>query len=96
MSKGESDPLVVKEALMSGLGVVINATSSKKLIQDSNTDEFITIIADEKMDDLFYIQTKIDENREKSLLIRDKIRNYAERNFGWNVFIEKYINNIRN
>lgn len=39
---------------------------------------------------------KIDENREKSLLIRDKIRNYAERNFGWNVFIEKYINNIRN
>ena len=65
MSKGESDPLVVKEALMSGLGIVINATSSKKLIQDSNTDEFITIIADEKMDDLFYIQTKIDENREK-------------------------------
>ena len=65
MSKGESDPLVVKEALMSGLGVVINATSSKKLIQDPNTDEFITIIADEKMDDLFYIQTKIDENREK-------------------------------
>ena len=50
---------------MSGLGVVINATSSKKLIQDPNTDEFITIIADEKMDDLFYIQTKIDENREK-------------------------------
>ena len=65
MSKGESDPLVVKEALMSGLGVVINATSSKKLIQDPNTDEFITIITDEKMDDLFYIQTKIDENREK-------------------------------
>jgi len=96
LSKGEADPLVVKEALMCGLGVVVNATSAKNLIQDSNTNEFITIIEDEKMDDLLYIQTKIDENREKSLLIRDKIREYAERNFGWNVFIEKYINNIRN
>ena len=46
--------------------------------------------------DLKYIQAKIDENREKSLLVRDKIREYAERNFGWNIFIEKYINNIRN
>ena len=96
LSKGEADPLVVKEALMCGLGVVVNATSSKNLINDSNTEDFITIIADEKMDDLSNIQTKIDENREKSLLVRDKIREYAERNFGWNVFIEKYINNIRN
>ena len=96
LSKGEADPLVVKEALMCGLGVVVNATSSKNLINDSNTDDFITIIADEKIEDLSYIQTKIDENREKSLLVRDKIREYAERNFGWIVFIEKYINNITN
>jgi len=94
LSKGEADPLVVKEALMCGLGVVVNATSAKNLRQDSISDDFITIIADEKMDDLPYIQTTIDENRRKSLLVREKIREYAERKFGWNVFIEKYLMNI--
>jgi glycosyltransferase involved in cell wall biosynthesis len=97
LSKGEADPLVVKEALMCGLGVVINATSSKNLIRDTNNkdiDQFITIIEDEKMDDLHYIQTKIDENRMSSLLIRDKIRHYSESKFAWNIFIEKYINSL--
>ena len=90
LSKGEADPLVVKEALMSGLGVVINSTSSKNLL----SNEFITIIEDEKMDDLNYIQTKIDENRNKSILMRTEIRRYAEDNFSWNIFIKKYIKNL--
>ena len=87
LSKGEADPLVVKEALMCGLGVVINATSSKNLLPN----DFITIIEDDKMEDLNYIQNKIDENREKSILLRNKIRKYAEDTFSWNVFINKYI-----
>ena len=89
LSKGEADPLVVKEALMCGLGVVINATSSKNL---SYYCDFITIIEDDKMDDLIYIQNKIDVNREKSILLRNEIRKYAEDNFSWNIFIKKYIN----
>jgi glycosyltransferase involved in cell wall biosynthesis len=92
LSKGEADPLVVKEALMCGLGVVINATSSKNLLPN----DFITIIEDEKMDDLKYIQTKMDENREKSILLRTEIRKYAEDTFSWKHFITNYINNISN
>ena len=88
LSKGEADPLVVKEALMCGLGVVINSTSSKNLLPN----EFITIIEDNKIDDLNYIQNKIDENRSKSILLRKEIRKYAENNFSWFIFIKKYIN----
>ena len=90
LSSGEADPLVVKEALMCGLGVIINATSSKNL----SSSDFITIIEDEKMNDLIYIQNKIDENRNKSILIRKNIRVYAENTFSWQHFINKYINNI--
>jgi glycosyltransferase involved in cell wall biosynthesis len=90
LSSGEADPLVVKEALMCGIGVVINATSSKNLASSN----FITIIEDEKMNDLNYIQTKIDENRNNSILMRSEIRMYAENTFSWNHFIHKYINNI--
>jgi len=92
LSKGEADPLVVKESLMCGLGVVINSTSSKNLLHN----EFITIIEDEKIDDLKYIQTKIDENRNKNILMRTEIRKYAEDNFSWKHFITNYINNISN
>lgn len=92
LSSGEADPLVVKEALMCGIGVVINATSSKNLASSN----FITIIEDEKMNDLIYIQTKIDENRNKSSLMRPEIRMYAENTFSWKHFIHKYINNISN
>jgi len=90
LSKGEADPLVVKEALMSGLGVVINATSSKNLLPN----DFITIIEENKIDDLNYIQIKINENRLKSILIRKQIRKYAEDNFSWYIFLKKYIENI--
>ena len=74
------------------LGVVINSTSSKNLL----LNEFITIIEDEKMDDLNYIQTKMDENRNKSILMRKEIRKYAEDNFSWTHFITNYIYNISN
>jgi hypothetical protein len=47
------------------------------------------------MDDLEYIQKQIDENRMRSVMLRNKIREYAECNFGWNVLIEKYINYIK-
>jgi predicted nucleic acid binding AN1-type Zn finger protein len=46
-----------------------------KKYEPKNSNEFITIIPDDKMDDLHYVQTKIDQNRTKSLLIRDKINN---------------------
>jgi len=93
LSDGEADPLVVKEAMIAGLGVVINETSGKNLDRDR---DFITFIPNEKINDLEYIQTKLDENRTISIEKRDIIRQYAISKFGWEQFIQKYIDNITN
>jgi glycosyltransferase involved in cell wall biosynthesis len=93
LSDGEADPLVVKEAMIAGLGVVINETSGKNLDRER---DFITFIPNEKINDLEYIQTKLDENRQISIQKRDIIRQYAIAHFGWEQFIQKYIDNITN
>jgi len=91
LSDGEADPLVVKEAMIAGLGVVINETSGKNLNKDQ---DFITFIPDNKMNELAYIQTKLNENRKISIGKRDYIHQYALTLFGWDRFIAKYVNHI--
>lgn len=88
LSEGEADPLVVKEAMMAGLGVVINETSGKNL--DRNLD-FISIIPNSRLDDIEYIQCVIDNNRKISYQKRDVIRQYAREHFSWPPLISKYI-----
>ncbi len=91
LSDGEADPLVVKEAMMAGLGVVINETSGKNL--DRNTD-FITIIPDQRCNDLEYTQCIIDNNRKISYQKREEIKRYAREHFSWQPLIIKYTNII--
>lgn len=90
LSNGEADPLVIKEAFAAGLGVVINATSGKNLIEN----EFITIIDDDKMDDLAYIQNAIDKNRTNSIRLRDKIRQFATTHYAWSKILQDYVTHI--
>jgi glycosyltransferase involved in cell wall biosynthesis len=93
MSDGEADPLVLKEALMAGLGVVCNETSCANL--DSSKD-FITVIPDDKYDDISYVQNALEENRKVSLLRREEIREYALTEFSWkNIIQNDYLKNIR-
>ena len=88
LSEGEADPLVVKEAMMAGLGVVINETSGKNLKQNC---DFISFIPDSQCDNLEYIQYVIDNNRKISYQKRDAIRQYAREHFSWSPLIAKYI-----
>lgn len=88
LSAGEADPLVVKEGLMAGLGVVISECSGANL---DLTKPFITIIPNDQLDDLEYIRSKIIENRLISIAMRDKIRQYALDNFAWSTIINKYL-----
>lgn len=88
LSDGEADPLVVKEAMMAGLGVVINETSGKNL--DHNLD-FVSIVPDSRLDDIEYIQCVMDNNRKISYQKRDAIRQYAREHFSWPPLISKYI-----
>ena len=88
LSEGEADPLVVKEALIAGLGVVISECSSANL--DLSRD-FITIIPNAKLDDIDFVTSEIQKNRRISIQKRSEIREYALENFAWNKIIDKYL-----
>lgn len=90
LSNGEADPLVVKEALVAGLGVILNETSSKNL---ENID-FITIIPDSKLDDIEYIKNQIEINRKICINKREQIRNYGIEKYDINTICKKYVDSI--
>jgi len=72
-------PLVVKEALICGLGVVVSEQVSVEL--DSSL-EFIDVIPEDKIEDLFYIRNILKKNKEYSVKNRNQIRDYGTRTFG--------------
>lgn len=89
LSEGEADPLVVKEALIAGLGVVVSECSAANL--DRNKP-FITIIPNHCLNDLNYVQKAIEDNRRVSVAGRTDIREYALQQFAWNKIIDEYCN----
>jgi glycosyltransferase involved in cell wall biosynthesis len=88
LSEGEADPLVVKEGLIAGLGVVVSECASANL---DLTKPFITVIPNDKLSDLQFVYRKIVENRLTSIQMRQEIHEYAMDNFAWGKIIEKYI-----
>jgi len=88
LSKGDADPLVIKEGLIAGLGVVVSECASANL---DLTLPWITVIPDAELDNLEYINKKIDENRIISIANREQIRQYALANFSWSRIIKDYI-----
>ena len=93
LSEGEADPLVVKEALIAGLGIVVNKSSAENL--EKNLD-FITIIEDNKIDDLDYIKQKINENKQISGSQRKSIREYGISQFDISIEVKKYMEIVNN
>ena len=91
LSDGEADPLVVKEALMAGLGVVVSECACANL--DTSKD-FITIIPDDKLFDMTYVAKEIDKNRKVSKSNRMAIREYALSTFSWDVVVNKFLTAI--
>lgn len=87
LSNGEADPLVVKEALMAGLGVVVSECASANL---DLTRPFITVIPDDKRDDVAFVAKAIAENRQTSLENRRAIREYALAHFAWDKVLDIY------
>lgn len=91
LSQGEADPLVVKEALIAGLGVVVSECAIANL---DVTKPWITVIPNDRLEDLEYVADKIKGNREASLAAREEIRKYALSRFGWSNIIREYIQNL--
>ena len=80
-------PLVVLEALVCGLGVVVSTAASVNL--DTKLP-WITVIPDEKITDVAFVEAEIARNREISLRHREQIREYGIENFSWEKLIPRY------
>ena len=86
LSDGEAHPLVCLEAFAAGLGVVVSQWAAANLDIDK---EFITVIPEEKISDIPYVESEIVKNREYSTSHRDEILDYAKE-FEWSRVVEKY------
>jgi len=94
LSDGENGtPLVIKEALICGLGVVVSKYAAHDL---DKSLPFVTVIEEDKWNDIEYVKEKLEENRKVSLTMRDEIRNYGIKNFSWETLVKTYIQNIEN
>jgi hypothetical protein len=93
LSDGEVHPLVVCEALICGLGIVVSEAASANL---DITHEFITVIPNNKLNDLSYISEEINKNKLicKTPEMRMRIRTYGINNFSYDKIIRKYIYKI--
>jgi glycosyltransferase involved in cell wall biosynthesis len=93
ISDGEADPLVVKEALIAGLGLVINKSSAENL---DISKPFITVIDDAKKDDVEYIRQVLEENKKIAIRQRAAIRAYGVDQFDMRKECEKYLTILNN
>ena len=91
LSDGEAHPLVCMEALAAGLGVVVTECGKANLDQSK---DFITVIPENKINDIEYVESKIVDNRIYSINNRIEIKKYSE-NFDWiNIMKKYYIPNV--
>jgi glycosyltransferase involved in cell wall biosynthesis len=86
LSDGEAHPLVCMEALSAGLGVVVCEWGRANL---DASKEFITIIPENKISDLEYVENKIIENREYAVNNRKEIVEYSKQ-FDWKEILQRY------
>ena len=86
LSDGEAHPLVCLEAFAAGLGVVISQWAADNLDVDK---DFITVIPEDKIQDIEFIDGEILRNRYYSVNNRPEILEYAKQ-FDWVKVIDKY------
>ena len=89
LSDGEADPLVIKEALICGLGVVISECSKANL---DLSKPFINVISNNKLNDIEYVKYIIEQNRQICKIERENIRKYGLDVFSWKNIISDYMN----
>ena len=91
LSDGEAHPLVCLEAFSAGLGVVVSEWATANLDLEK---KFITVIPEDKIHDISFIEEKIIENRLYSIENREEILNYAKE-FEWcKILSEYYLPNV--
>lgn len=87
LSDGEAHSLSLLEGMMAGLGLVISEYCTANL---DISKPFIDVIPESKIMDKDYVHKTIFENREKSVELREDIREYALENFTWKKQVQNY------
>lgn len=87
ISSGEAHALVCMEALAAGLGVVVSEHAMAHL---DIFEPFIDAIPDSEIHNIECVEYVINANRNKSVTMRQDIRDYAIRKFSWDNIISKY------
>ena len=96
LANGESDPLVVKEALMAGLGVVLSECVATQFMLETETSAhvpppFIDIVPMSRLTDIEYIAKVIVDNRERSVTMRHQIRAFAMEKVSYSRTVDTFI-----
>lgn len=91
LSDGEAHALVCAESLVCGLGLVVSEHAAANL---DTSLPFIDVIPDDLIEDTDYIAQVIRKNRQVSVNMRDKIREYAKETFGLRGIVNQYISII--
>ena len=87
LSKSEGASLAVPEALICGLGVVVSAGATANL--DLRLP-WISVIPEDKITDVTFVEAEIARNREIALRHRERIREYGIGNFSWEKLVPRY------
>lgn len=88
LSDGEAHALVCLEAFAAGLGVVISQWAAANL---DTTKEFITVIPEDQVHDIQFVEAELIRNRAYSVAHRAEILEYAK-TFHWkHVIAQKYL-----
>ena len=86
LSDGEAHPLVCMEAFAAGLGVVVSQYAAANL---DTSKGFITVIPEDKITDMVFLESEIIKNRKYSVEHREEILEYAE-TFEWSNVVAKH------
>ena len=91
-STENTTPLVVKEALVCGLGVVVSETVSVEL---DVSKPFISVLKENEINNEETIKQILEKNKKESIFRREEIREYGINNFDLkNILVNQYLKKI--